>query len=832
MVKRALPRDETAFFGRTAELDEIGQRLGRGARLISLVGLPGIGKTRLALVAAADAPSVVYAHAPGPLEAGVREVARAAGVPLGAEHHASDALTTLGNALAKRGPLLLVLDDVASSDLVSGLLDHAAELAILATSREPLGVRGEQRIVVPPLGDHEAIALLRDRAATTVGSDIAIADDEARALVAKLDRLPLAIELAAARLEVLSPVQLLTRLEADLLANDRGDATGRSMRAALDGSWELLGDAERAVLAQASVFAAPFSVDAAEDVIAIGDGDGDVVGRLESLVRRSLVNRQFIGGEVRLVLFQTVRQWARGKLPDRQADAEVRHARVHLALAEAAAGEAYGERGVAALDALGAMLPELLSAFAATKTNHPALAARIVLALTDLLLFRSIFELRAELFDAAVAAAERASDDRLLARALATRARVTLEVGKMQDAEGELRRAIAIAEESGDEVTSAEATRSLGWALIALGRTEEAAAAIAAARRLHDAQGSARGIADTHVARGILCTFQDRSNETANELRAALAIHVAHGDVIRQEKVLGFAKLLGLDPSDVARGLPRSVLAQAPQSSALVLASMRGADDETAQRWQNAIDLYRRGAAAHERGDAAGAVALFERALESLGRTGVERGVAAIHAHAAVAFAELGDAREAAARLALARSSATDPASELAVSVFAASCDVLAGERIELARELLARATRAEIASSELAVATRVLARALEPAAATSPGADGATAALVVGPEARWIHPARGARVDLIRHGPVRRLLDHLVTARLESPGRALPAEELLEAGWPGERMLHSAGLLRVYSAIRRVRRMGLEALLITRDDGYLLDPEALILRR
>ena len=86
-------------------------------------------------------------------------------------------------------------------------------------------------------------------------------------------------------------------------------------------------------------------------------------------------------------------------------------------------------------------------------------------------------------------------------------------------------------------------------------------------------------------------------------------------------------------------------------------------------------------------------------------------------------------------------------------------------------------------------------------------------------------------RVDLVRYGPVRRMLDTLVSQRLAQPGIALTADALLEAGWPGERMKHSAGLLRVYSAVRRLRKLGLEAILVTRDDGYLLDPVARVVR-
>jgi hypothetical protein len=265
-------------------------------------------------------------------------------------------------------------------------------------------------------------------------------------------------------------------------------------------------------------------------------------------------------------------------------------------------------------------------------------------------------------------------------------------------------------------------------------------------------------------------------------------------------------------------------------------------ESEANQRWQQAIDLYRQGALAHDRGDADAAIASFDRAIVALDRAGVKRGASAIHAHAAVVFARAGDSAEAAARLERARKGAADDAGgDLVVSVFAAAVGMVIGngDRRE-ATQLLERATRAEVMTPELRLATRVLERALrestaEAAAAPLSRAVPGGAALVVGKVARWIAlpsaaaAAAGAsdRIDLVRYGPVRRLLDRLVVARLSEPGVALTAEALIEAGWPGERMRHTAGLLRVYSAVRRLRRLGLEPVLITRDDGYLLDPDA-----
>lgn len=904
VASRGLPRDETAFFGRAAELAEIDARLTQGAegkeraRLVTVVGLGGMGKSRVAIRAASSfrgrgaLPAAGAARSSGAtvyaslaeatsLEAAVRTIAASARVPLKAESQAKSALDTLASALAKKGALLLVLDDVdvtgmtgeGARTLVTGLLEGTKDLVILATAREPIGARGEEKIVLALLDEEGAMSLLRDRARQAAGTAVEMTDDEARAIVTRLDRLPLAIELAASRLEVLSAGELVKRLSEPKSPL----AIAGTMRATLDGSWESLSDVEKSVLAQASIFAAPFGIEAAEEIVSLppraasdddDDRSGDVLDALESLVKRSLLSRT-AGADgkayARLAMFETVRAWAREKLDasDRVALAK-RHAGYHLAEAEHAALRAYGAGAIAALDRLEELLPELQSAFAAMKEREPRTAVRIVLALSDLLLFRGLFELRADLFDRGVEVAERAGDEPLIARALVAKARVTLELGRMQDAEKELRRALDLAEKAGDDVTRAEATRSLGWALTALGRTEEAEAALESARGMHRDQGSPRGLADAHVALGILRALGGRPAEGLQHLRDALAIHVEQGDVIRQEKVLGFGGLVGHDAKELARGLPREVLARAPKSSLDVLPVhvaelVKGeAQSETHQRWQLAIDLYRQGVSADERGDADAAIAAFDRAIATLERSGVKRGALAIHAHAAAVFAMMGDDAEATARLDRARKAAADPheSSGLVLAAFEACVELMRSsgsppERLDQARALLERATRAEVLSPELSVATRVLERVLRgiapgpaeggdddneqgrpslpPLSRLPSGSHGAE--LVVGKESRWIVPPRGERIDLVRYGPVRRLLDRLVTHRLAEPGNALSAEALIEAGWPGERMRHTAGLLRVYSAVRRLRRLGLEPVLITRDDGYLLDPHANVRR-
>jgi hypothetical protein len=102
---------------------------------------------------------------------------------------------------------------------------------------------------------------------------------------------------------------------------------------------------------------------------------------------------------------------------------------------------------------------------------------------------------------------------------------------------------------------------------------------------------------------------------------------------------------------------------------------------------------------------------------------------------------------------------------------------------------------------------------------------------LLVALDTRWMIVPNGRRVDLMRSGPTRRILAHLVEARIAEPNVARSSDALIDAGWPGEQMLYSAALLRVYSLVRRLRQVGLERVLLTRDDGYLLDPEVPVVR-
>ncbi|AWZ08692.1 hypothetical protein DRB89_33660 [Streptomyces sp. ICC4] len=355
----------TTFVGREDDIRAIGDDLAR-ARLVTLLGPGGAGKTRLSQEAA-------EAHAGGGWPDGVwfvelapvdgpadpEDVAEAALAALGAretklrgasaeemrvltERGGDSALDRLAEHCARRR-LLLILDNCehvigAAARLAAEVLAHCPGVRILATSREPLGVPGETLRPVDPLPDPVALRLLDDRG-SAARAGFTVDDDPAAAveICRRLDGMPLAIELAAARLRLLTPRQIADRLDDRFRLLTSGSRTvlprQQTLRAVVDWSWDLLDEPERAVLRRLSVFAGGCDLDAAEAVCAdAGDTDGaaGVADLLGSLVDKSLVVAApgADGNGMRYRLLETVAEYAAERLAqagDDLADTGRRH---------------------------------------------------------------------------------------------------------------------------------------------------------------------------------------------------------------------------------------------------------------------------------------------------------------------------------------------------------------------------------------------------------------------------------------------------------------------------------------------------------------------------
>jgi predicted ATPase/class 3 adenylate cyclase/Tfp pilus assembly protein PilF len=306
-VRHNLPAERDAFVGRGAELSALARRFDSGTRLLTLLGPAGAGKTRLvvryALAWLGDWPGGVYfcdLSEARSLDAIHFVVARALDCRLGAGEPAAQ----LGHAIAGRGRCLVVLDNFEqvvehAAATLGCWLDAAGEAAFAVTSRARLALPGEEVYPVEPLPlDKEAIELFAIRARSQQGDFVLDAANRSAVaeVVRLLDGLPLAIELAAARIGVLSPAQLVQRMRDRfrLLAGVAGAASRQAtLRAAIDWSWQLLAPWEQAALAQASVFEGGFTLAAAEAVLDLSAWPDapPVIDAVQALVNKSLLRR-------------------------------------------------------------------------------------------------------------------------------------------------------------------------------------------------------------------------------------------------------------------------------------------------------------------------------------------------------------------------------------------------------------------------------------------------------------------------------------------------------------------------------------------------------------
>ncbi|HLK44461.1 MAG TPA: hypothetical protein VKT18_00670, partial [Acidimicrobiales bacterium] len=366
-----LPTMDSPFVGRVHEIDEV-LRLLEESRLVTLTGAGGAGKTRLSLQAAAEALDAaddgawLVELAPVTDDQQVpHAIVSALDLP-GAD---TDALELLLRSLAMQRPLLVldncehVIDRVAK--VADVLLRSCPGVRILATSREPLGVDGERVYRVPSLSlpDEDAISLadvagseavrLFLARADLVGASIAEGEGHLVASVCRrLDGIPLAIELAAARLTTLSLPELSARLDERfrLLTGGARSAMARqqTLQALVDWSYQLLNPSERSVLQRLSAFSGSFELTAAETVCAGGAVDeADVLNVVHSLVQKSLAIAQRDGDATRFRLLETIRQYGAAELlRDEGAvgvmDVRDRHASYYLGVARHAAPELLG----------------------------------------------------------------------------------------------------------------------------------------------------------------------------------------------------------------------------------------------------------------------------------------------------------------------------------------------------------------------------------------------------------------------------------------------------------------------------------------------------------
>jgi tetratricopeptide (TPR) repeat protein len=646
-----LGEEPDAFIGRRDELAALLEALDAGGQL-TLLGPAGVGKSRLATAAARR----WRAQRGGPAwfcdlsqarsaEGLLAAVASALDVPLsGADTEAL--VDTLGHAIAGRGEATLVLDNFEQLTDLAGVVSRwralAPEARLVVTSRQPLGLPGERLLTVPPLDAGHARALLVARARER-GAELA-EDPDLEALAEALEGLPLALELAAGRLGVLSVRDVLDRLGLGLLRRGTSGRHG-TLEAALDWSWALLSPAEQRGLAQLSVFRGGFTLEAAEAVLDLGDPDVAAapgapwaLDVLTSLVEKSLVRppehpRPDL--PPRFSLFQTLQEYAGRELAD-GGRAERRHgAWVAGLCAHRALEGLHTHGGDVRWWALSAERDNLIAACErALSRGDLAVATAAARGADAVLSYQGPYSTARDLLQRALALHEAAPSP------TSGEAWLALELGEME-------RMLAQNQRAGEHLRfAAERFRRLGErsgevrALCRLGRLENSLGAPEAARSLYQRAlalaveaGDEHGEATAHTCLGALESHHGRYREAADHAREALRRFQRVGD---RRAAASAVSNLGMNRCafgqleeglvDLRRGLAEHRAVGNLGNEAVVLSALgrqhaqRGQHEEALAAFQQALTLSQRLGDRHLLVSQLNALAIVSRARGQLDR--------------------------------------------------------------------------------------------------------------------------------------------------------------------------------------------------------------------
>jgi predicted ATPase/class 3 adenylate cyclase/DNA-binding CsgD family transcriptional regulator len=555
-----LPRQPTPFLGREREVGEVADLLRRDdTQLLTLVGPGGTGKTRLALQVAAevleDFTDGVFFVPLAPL-ADPDLVLPTIAATLGLRDEGSQPLIERLEEYLTTKQLLLALDNLehlaAAAPAVGELLTASAGVKVLATSRMPLRLRAEREYAVPPLGlprrkppptleqlsQYEGIRLFIDRA-QAVKADFVIDNANAPAVAEicwRLDGLPLAIELAAARVRMLSPQAMFTRLEQRLpmLTGGARDAPERqrTLRNTIAWSYDLLEPEEQALFRCLAVFAGGCTIEAVETV-ANADGSLDVFGGLERLVEQSLLRQEEgLTGEPRFTMLETIREFGleqlagsgEGKVMQR------RHAEHYLTLVEAVELALWGPDAVAWLDRLEIEHDNLRAALRwATGRGEAEIALRLGAALSRFWQVHAHLSEGLKWLERALARTTDASS--------ATRARALDAAGHLARDRADYDRAWAFYEESLELRRELEDRRGTALALNNLGVVAQLRGDFDHAVALHEESlalfrtlGDERGVALSLLTMGTMAQLQGDLTRATAHYEESLALFQAFGD--------------------------------------------------------------------------------------------------------------------------------------------------------------------------------------------------------------------------------------------------------------------------------------------------------------
>ena len=684
-----LPIQPTPLIGRTAELATLQAWLREdGDRLVVLTGPGGTGKTRLALQLAAnllnEMPDGVFVVDLDPAVVTdatlvLPRIAETLGVREGGDRSLFDALVVYLNG--KR--LLLVLDNFeqvldAGAD-IGRLLRACAGISVVITSRARLGIRAEREFPVLPLptpdprrlpplaelAEIDAVRLFLQRAAA-VRSDFALTDANAAsvaAICARLDGLPLAIELAAARIRAMSPQMLLDRLvnRLALLKNGARDLPERqqTLRATIEWSHSLLAPAEQALFARLAVFAGGFQLDVAEALFG-NDAGGDVIDGVMTLVDHSMLRAVTGGdGEPRYTMLETLREFGLERLAAEGAAGRAReaHAGWCLALADEAGAGLAGADQTVWIDRLEVEHDNLRGGL-----GWMAEAGRAGDLLTLAGALAPFWEIRGFLtegrrwLEQALAGAPAAGEPASELRAVLSAGNLAHMQGRFEQARAHYETGVVLARTIGDQGREASLLSNLGSVALALGDLDEAAALYRRSLALADALGDRRRRGNALANLGAVAHYRGEIADARERYAECLALWRELGDRHGEtDMLLNLLLLLSPDPdqADAARNygeeclsLARRLGARQVEAFALSglgsLETARGRPLEAIRQHEQSLKIFRElddqsgigrelanlGLALIDRSETARAIDLLLQALRLNLETGEQDGAA------------------------------------------------------------------------------------------------------------------------------------------------------------------------------------------------------------
>ncbi len=597
-LRHNLPSQATSFVGRAAELAELRALLSGGSRLVTVVGPGGIGKSRLALQVAAEALDgngdgvwlVELAPVADP-ELVARTVAAVLQVR---EEPGRPMLETLVDAVGDRY-LLVVLDNAehvlgAAAKLADAMMRSCPRACLLVTSREPLGIGGEHvfrvpSLAVPPadlaapdrLAAFESVRLFAERASMQ-RKGFALDDANAAAVAAvcvRLDGIPLALELAAARLGALSVPEINSRLDQRFRLLTGGSRTAlprhQTLRALIDWSYDLLNPEERMVADRLSVFAGGWTLEAAEAVTSGGDtGEWQVLDRLAALVDKSLVQAEEINGSTRYRLLETVRHYATERLALRAGsepdETRAAHRDYYLALIETAGAHLRGPDEAVWLDRLDVEFDNMRAALAFSVADTGRAEPGLRLA-TGLRWFCHMRGHAGEVLEALTVLLERPdaqTPTQVRARALNASCHLLNHFGNDSTIPALAGEALRIGRSLADAAVTADALSQLCWFRLERGDLPAARGQIDEAVGLARTTGDPRLIADLLGRRAVFKGEAGDLDAAVADNQEALALSRAAGDNYRLAITLA-----NLGVYELAAGELRAARAHLEEASTL-----------------------------------------------------------------------------------------------------------------------------------------------------------------------------------------------------------------------------------------------------------------------